>query len=316
QQIAQLQAANAGLSNRIATIGEVSQLPAEQFNELLKLRGEVGVLRRQLDELAEKNRALQNVNTAIFGSNTNPPALQIHIKARFLTGPKDVLAGFGMDGPTRFIGVLTSASASTTLSQLQSRNGVETLAEPEVVTTSGRQTQMRATQVINVITNFTLQESNNMSSIVPQTETVETGPILDVIPRVLSDGYTIELPVIALLTDFLGYAPSTNTTPAYTTAGQEVDVPTASPQFHVQETTNLVNLLDGQTLVLALSGDQVPADVTSEDGTVLESDTTKSKYSDKQTVVFVTADIVDPAGNLVHVDGRSYTNIPPQPSGQ
>jgi RNA polymerase sigma factor (sigma-70 family) len=317
QQIAQLQTNDENFSNQLASVGDAKKLPDEQFNELLKLRGEVGVLRWQLDELAKKNRALQNVNTAMLGSNTNPPAPQIHIKARFLTGPKDVLAGFGMDGSTRFIGVLTSANASNALSQLQSRNGVEILGEPEVVTTGGRQIQMRATQVVNVITNFTLQESNNMSSIVPQTETVETGPVLDVMPRILSDGYTIELPVIASLTVFWGYAQPTNaTTPAYTAAGQEVDVPTVSPQFYVQQATNSVNLLDGQTLVLALSGDQVPADVTSEDGTVLESDGSKSKYSDKQTVVFVTADIVDRAGNLVHADGRSYTNIPPQPSGQ
>ena len=36
--------------------------------------------------------------------------------------------------------------------------GSETLAEPEVVTTSGRQTQMRATQIINVITGFNFQQ--------------------------------------------------------------------------------------------------------------------------------------------------------------
>ena len=105
QQIAQLQAANAGLSNRITAIGEASQLPAEQYTELMKLRGEVGVLRRQLDEFRRK---LQNAGVRVSSLNTNSPALQIHIKARFLTGPKDVLAGFGMDGPTRCIGVLTA----------------------------------------------------------------------------------------------------------------------------------------------------------------------------------------------------------------
>ena len=316
QQIAQLQADNAGLSNRIATIGEANQLPAGQFYELLKLRGEVGVLRRQLDEATEKNRASQNVNTAMLGSNTNPPTPQIHIKARFLTMPNDVLAGLG--GSTRFTGILTSENASNLLWEVESRNGVETLAEPEVVTTGGRQTQMRATEIINVVTNFTLQESNNMSSIVPQTATVETGPVLDVIPRVLSDGYTIELQAIPSVTEFLGYAPSTNTTPAYTAAGQEVDVPTASPQFNVQEVTNSVNyLLDGQTLVLALNGHQVPADATSAPNTAfLESDGSKAKYQNKKTLVFITADIIDYAGNLVHTDGRSYTNIPPQVSSQ
>jgi RNA polymerase sigma factor (sigma-70 family) len=310
QQIAQLHADNAGLSNRIATIGEASQLPAEQFIELLKLRGETGVLRRQLDELAKKNRALQNVNTAMLGSNTNPPAPQIHIKARFLTMPKDVLSGLG--GATSFNGILTSENASIALHQLESRDGVETLGEPEVVMTGGRQAQMRATQVINVTTNFTLQESNNTSGIIPQTEEVETGPVLDVVPRVLSDGYTIELPVTASVTDFLGYArqPANATTPAYTAAGQEVDVPRVSPQFRVQQTTNLVNLLDNQTLVFALKDVLVPTDAAP-----VEPDGSKSKLLDRQTLVFVTATIVDPAGNRVH-EGASYTNIPPQPVSQ
>ncbi len=57
-QIQQLQANNESLSNRITTIGDSKTLTDEQFNELLKLRGEVGVLRAQNDELAK----LQNEN--------------------------------------------------------------------------------------------------------------------------------------------------------------------------------------------------------------------------------------------------------------
>ena len=306
QQIGQLQADNAGLSNRIATIGEANQLPAEQFDELLKLRGEVGVLQRQLGEFAEKNRVM------MADAKTNSPAQQIHIKARFLTMSNDVLAGLG--GLTRFTGILTSENASNTLREVESRDGVEILAEPEVVTTSGRQSQMRATQIISVVTNFCFQETNGISSIAPQVASVETGPILDATPRVLSDGYTIELPIIASVTDFLGYAQPTNaTTPAYTTDGQEVDVPTVSPQFRVQSITNSVNLPDNQTLVLALSNDQVPADQTA--AALAELDGSKSNSLNRQTLVFVTATIVDTAGNRAHEDA-SYTNIPPQPVSQ
>jgi RNA polymerase sigma factor (sigma-70 family) len=305
QQIAQLQADNAGLSNRIATIGEANQLPAAQFDELLKLRGETGVLRRQLDEATEKNRAWQNVVKAM---NTNSPAPQIHIKARFMTMPNDVLAGLG--GLTSFDGVLTSENASNVWRELKTRNGVETLAEPEVVSTSGRQVQMRATQVISVITNLCLQETNGISSIVPQTGTVETGPVLDAMPRVLSDGYTIELPVIASVVEFLGYAQSTNTTPAYNSAGQEIDVPTVSPQFRVQSTTNSVNLFDDQTLVFGLKDNQVQTDAV-----LAELDGSKSNSLNRQTLVFVTATIIDAVGNRMHEDA-SYTNIPPQAAEQ
>ena len=320
QQIAQLQTDNSSLSNRVAEIGEAKKLSESQFTELLKLRGEIGVLRRQFDESTQENRKLQNVKVQMRSLNTNSPEPQIHIKARFIAMPQGATYDLKMVGAQTsikgFSGILNNDSVSNILQELRSHDDVETLAEPDVTTISGRQTQMRATEIFNVVTNFTLQESNNMSSIVPQTGTVETGPILDVIPRVLSDGYTIELQAIASVTDFLGYAPSTSTTPAYTANGQEIDVPTASPQFHTQEATNTVNLLDNQTVVLALNGQRVPANATAADATFLQSDGSKTKYQHRKTLVFITATIVDPAGNRVHSDADSYTNTSPSTGGQ
>ncbi len=61
-QIAQLQADNASLSNRLSEAGQAKSLTEEQMNELLKLRGEVGLLRQQTNELGklrQENRQLQ-----------------------------------------------------------------------------------------------------------------------------------------------------------------------------------------------------------------------------------------------------------------
>ena len=55
-------------------------------------------------------------------------------------------------------GILTNPNFQVALQMLQQRTGIETLAEPEAVTTSGRQAQMRATQVITVITGFSFQQ--------------------------------------------------------------------------------------------------------------------------------------------------------------
>jgi RNA polymerase sigma factor (sigma-70 family) len=311
QQIAQLQADNSSLSNRIAEIGEAKKLSESQFTELLKLRGEIGVLRRQLDESAQENRKLQNVRVQMRSLKTNSSVPQLHIKARFIAMPKGSydpkMVGIRTSNEGISSGILNDESFTNILHELRSHDDVEILAEPEVTTTSGRQTQMRATDIINVVTKFALQESNNVSSIVPQTEPVETGPILDVIPRVLSDGYTIELQVTPSVTEFLGYAPSTKTTPAYTANGQEIDVPTVSPQFQVQEATNTINLLDNQTVVLALNGQRVPANATAADAAFLQSDGSKTKYQDWKTLVFITATIVDPAGNRVHSDSDTNT---------
>jgi len=63
QQIAQSQTDNESLSNRLAAATDTKSLPDEQLNELLKLRGEVGVLRNQITEsgkLREENRQLQS----------------------------------------------------------------------------------------------------------------------------------------------------------------------------------------------------------------------------------------------------------------
>jgi RNA polymerase sigma factor (sigma-70 family) len=62
QQIAQLKTGSAHFSNQLANAGDSKKLSGEEFNELLKLRGEVGVLRRQagdLGKLREDNKRLQ-----------------------------------------------------------------------------------------------------------------------------------------------------------------------------------------------------------------------------------------------------------------
>ena len=55
-------------------------------------------------------------------------------------------------------GILTDPNFRVVIKALQQRSGTETLAEPEVVTTSGRQTQMRATQLQTIITSFSFQQ--------------------------------------------------------------------------------------------------------------------------------------------------------------
>jgi len=55
-------------------------------------------------------------------------------------------------------GILTDPNFRMVIHALEQRSGYESLAEPEITTTSGRQTQMRATQVITVITSVNFQQ--------------------------------------------------------------------------------------------------------------------------------------------------------------
>ncbi len=302
EQIAQMSQERDDAKNQLAAAQRENAQRLNNQAELLRLRGQIGVLRRQLDEATHRTLAAE-----VEARETNSPTAQITVEAKFLTMPKEVPAGW--NDSTRG-SIFVSENVSMALKQLSSRNDVETLAVPKVTTLSGRQIQMRATRTISV-TNFVLQETNGTSSIVPQAGAVECGPILEVVPTVLSDGYTIKLPIIATMTEFLGYAASPNTTPAYNSDGQEFDVPTVSPQFRVRQTTNSMNILDGQTLVFRLTDNQGPSSVV-----LAEPDDSKSKSLSRSTVVFVTATIIDRAGNRVHEDAGSFTNIPPQPVSQ
>ena len=70
-------------------------------------------------------------------------------------------------------------------------------------------------------------------------------------------------------------------------------------------------MLDGQTLVFRLNDNQMPPAAA-----VAELDAGKSNFLNRNTLVFLTASIIDRAGNVVHADAGSYTNIPPQTAGQ
>jgi len=54
-------------------------------------------------------------------------------------------------------GIMTNPNFRVVLHALEQRAGSEELASPEVTTTSGRQTEMRATQIITIISGFTFQ---------------------------------------------------------------------------------------------------------------------------------------------------------------
>jgi RNA polymerase sigma factor (sigma-70 family) len=78
QQIAQLKMESESLSNRLTPVADAKSLPDEQFSELLRLRGEVGVLRRQKGELENSLANVRNSQSRAYNPGTEqqpPPAL-------------------------------------------------------------------------------------------------------------------------------------------------------------------------------------------------------------------------------------------------
>src|ERR1035437_6465631 len=87
QQLVQLQTDNESLSNRLATTGESKSLSYDKLNELLKLRGEVGVLQRQTNELVklrEENREIRKEFTD-FAKSLPSPEQALFNKTRIQT---------------------------------------------------------------------------------------------------------------------------------------------------------------------------------------------------------------------------------------
>ncbi len=70
-------------------------------------------------------------------------------------------------------GILTDPNFRVVIHALEQRSGFENLAEPEVTTTSGRQTQMRATDIMTIITSFSFQQGT--AGTTPTTTGTTTG---------------------------------------------------------------------------------------------------------------------------------------------
>jgi len=162
-----------------------------------------------------------------------------------------------------------------------------------------------------------------VSAITPTVQQIETGPVLDVVPDVLADGYTINLTLIPSLIEFSGYQTPPSLGAFSSTGLNVVLLPTALPEFSVREVTTTVNVWDGQTVVLGgliqdrvfETKDQVPVlgDVPII-GRLFQSQT---KTDDKlNLMIFVTATMIDPAGNRVHSEDElpfAQNNTPTQP---
>jgi len=201
---------------------------------------------------------------------------------------------------------------------------------------------MKAADVKSIITSYSFSQAQSTgvstgtgttvnqaqpTVVYPIPEQMELGPVLDVIPCVLSDGYTINLTLIPTLTEFVGYdnpnEVGASTAINQSLAGGLIMVPTVLPHFTVRQVVSTVNVWDGQTVVLGglLSEtvttikDQVP--VLGDLPLVGRLFRSESKTSGKKNLlIFVTPTLIDPAGNRLHTDDEmpfAQTGFPAQP---
>jgi type II secretory pathway component GspD/PulD (secretin) len=204
---------------------------------------------------------------------------------------------------------------------------------PKVTILSGRQAQIKVVDTPPITTGFATTSvwggPDNPVYPTPQVSSpVELGPIIDVIPYVFADGYTITLRVIPTVKEFIGYGSASDAGVTWTVSnpngdalisanplqfipvarypgvGVERPVTTPLPIFRLRQVATSAVILDGQTLVLANS---LPPDPTNEiqmlsdlpiAGRLFRSEVQRTKR--KLLLIFLTATIVDSAGNRVH----------------
>ena len=225
---------------------------------------------------------------------------------------------------TSMTGVLTDPQYRVVLRALEQRSGADVLSAPRVTTVSGRQAQIQVADMRTVVNGIDpaaliqLGAQPRTNAVPFLTSTIPVGPTLDVVPTVAADGYTIRLNVIASVAEFLGYdQPPADAKVTVWQGGKASEVAVPLPRFRVRQMTTQALLWDGQTLVLA--GMPVEDSVTMKDkvpvlgdlpvaGSLFRSES-KSTVK-KNLLVFITATIIDPAGNRVH----SADNLPYDPT--
>jgi len=225
-------------------------------------------------------------------------------------------------------GILTDPQFRVVIKALEQRQGVEVLTAPKITTMSARQAQIKVVEVRSIVTELNLNNGGNQNttpgsggnviqnsgaSIQPLAEPFELGPVLDVLPYVSADGYTIQMTIIPTIKDFVGYdldsarlfSPQIQTS----AGGTPLTTTTPLPIFRLRQVVTSAIVWDGQTIVLGgLIGeiqtkikDKVPilGDLPFV-GRLFRSESSSTKK--QNLVIFVTPTIIDPAGNRLHSD--------------
>ena len=238
-----------------------------------------------------------------------------------------------------FTGILTDPQFRVVMRAMEQRQGADLLASPEVTTVSGRQAQVQVVDLQTIVTGVQQNSGQQGQQVAtgggttvqaaapvfqtPQTQVQPFGPVLDVVPYISSDGYTIQMTLIPTLSEFVGYDDPGQFVPQAITGG---GIPITSvlplPHFRVRQVTTTAVVWDGQTIVLGglISDnvtrikDKVPVlgDIPLI-GKLFRSESSETKK--KNLVIFVTPTIIDPAGNRLHTEDEmpfAQTAIPPQ----
>ena len=238
-------------------------------------------------------------------------------------------------------GVFTNPQFQVVLRALNQQKGIDLVSAPKVTTKSGQRATIQIVREFRYPAEYDLPQVTGVAGSVftPATPTSPTsfdkrdvGITLEVEPTVGPDGYTIDLilsPRVVEFEGFINYGSPINTT-ATLIISPFVPGPSANvlvsanvinrPVFSSREVTTEVTVYDGQTVVL---GGLMREDVQkTEDKVPILGDvplagrlfrTTADQHIKRNLIMFVTAGLMDPAGQpLIKTDDEN--EIVPEPS--
>ena len=213
--------------------------------------------------------------------------------------------------------ILTNPELTVVLHALEQKTGANLLSAPKVTTKSGSQAEIKVVEEIIYPTEYQQQaqsigttSAGNQSLVqivvTPSAfETRDTGVILQVTPTVGPDNETIDLamvPQVVELAEWKDYGSDVPTGDANRTQHLTLN----QPFFHSRSITTSISIWDGQTVVMG--GLITEQQQNSEDKIPLLGDiplvgylfkTKTSQSVKKNLLIFVTANLVDPAGNKI-----------------
>ena len=108
-------------------------------------------------------------------------------------------------------GVLTSGQYRDLLKILGSKGGISILNAPTLITRAGRQAQLKAVELRNLVTGLRkaskteTREAQSEWPFTPVSLPFEFGPVVDVFPSILADEATLEIRAKVVAREFVGY---------------------------------------------------------------------------------------------------------------
>jgi type II secretory pathway component GspD/PulD (secretin) len=164
----------------------------------------------------------------------------------------------------------------------------DVLTPMRVTTLSGRQTQIKVLDRKSIVTGAKTNPDGTAELV---TETVQIGPVLDLLPMASADSTGIRLTATATVKEFLGYlaAPVNGLTPEG--AGE---LPPPKPRLYARKAGTTALVKDGHTLVLGL---QEVVRFEKEVGVWRE---VRNGEVQRTLLIMLTPVMIDPAGNRLN----------------